>query len=116
MRSATFLTAWVFSRHFEAVFTIGQGANAMWYHAGSWAHRCGERRIAARLVLFLLAALSILMMSSFILLAHWPLVGDSQFWRKEFIRVAWHMFGGAAASIMMSVTIAHGGHVAEKLR
>ena len=108
--------AWFLRRHLEAALLIEHGAAARWYQAGSWALSCGVRWIVARLVLCFLATLTILLILWFIISAHLPLAGGAQLCRKAFILAEWHVSGGAAASIMRSVTIAHAGRVPEKSR
>ena len=116
IRSVTFLTAWFSRRHFEALFLMGQGAVLMWYHAGSWARRRGDIRIAVRSTLCLVPTLTILVMSLFRWFARCPLVGIVQDCRKAFTLAIRFVAGGATASIIMSTTIAHFGRAGVKFK
>ena len=76
-RSATFVAAWLFSRHLEATLVIGRGSAAMWYHAGSCSFSFVESLMAARFALCFLAAVTILMTSLFRPFVRLPFVGIS---------------------------------------
>jgi hypothetical protein len=85
-RSATFAILCRLMRHFAALVAIERGIARGWYQAGSWAHSCGDRRIAARLTWYFLAVCSICIMLSFRRRSLAPQVGASHACKKVFIR------------------------------
>ena len=116
IRSATVVTLCCCRRHLAWEDVIGRGFARGWYHAGSWARSCGDRRIAAKLTLYFLAVFSILIVLLLRMFSLAPRVGASQDCRKEFIRARRDVPGGAALLMIRSVIVAHVGRDGEKLR
>ena len=115
-RSATFVAAWLFSRHIEATLVIRRGSAAMWYQADSWFFSFIERLMAARFTLCFLATVIILIMSLFRPFVHLSFVGISQAWRNGFPLALLHVLTGANVLIIRSITAAHVGLKGEKYR
>ena len=105
-RSATVVALWHRRRQQAGPLVIGQGLEKGWYHAGSFILMLGERHIAARLVPYFFATLSILMLQSPIMCVCGPFVGGVQDCVNMFTLAITEVPGGAAAFMMRSVTIA----------
>jgi hypothetical protein len=81
-RLVTLDTLCLFLRHLVDGLFKGSILAVKWYHASSWASRCGVILIVLRFALYFFAALSILLMSSFRVLTLGPLVGAFHNCRK----------------------------------
>lgn len=85
----------------------GHMAAPGWYQAGREALTLGDILIAARLVLYVFATLSILLMFLFSFPALGPFVGGCHVCRNVFTMATVEVPCGADVFIRMSVTLAH---------
>ena len=116
IRSATLVTWWQLSRHFDAIPVIGHGSATMWYQVGSCKHRSGVSLIAARFRLYFFLTLIILIVPSSMLFALAPQVVASHDCRNTFILTFLLIFSGAAVLIRRSMTFAHVGLIGVSCR
>ena len=116
INSATVQTQCFSSRHFAAGVLIAQGAVLMWYHVGSQALSWGVSLIAARLVLYFFAILTILVMLLFVGCAFSLCVGAFQLQRKGFIIACFMSPSGTDALMIRSVIMAYSSLFGKKLR